>query len=86
MNSPFFWELARNIKVISAPKKDVIDSEGRSYSVKSGEKKWQIFLYGKKRFGEDYTFKGMLASVRPKRFFRLPNTVSARTLYPLPEL
>lgn len=40
-------------------KKDVIDSEGYSYSVKSGEKKWQIFLYSKKRFEEDYTFKGM---------------------------
>lgn len=40
-------------------KKDVIDGEGYSYSVKSGEKKWQIFLYGKTRFSEDYTFKGM---------------------------
>jgi len=29
-------------------KKDVIDSEGRSYSVKSGEKKWQIFYMIKK--------------------------------------
>jgi len=41
------------------PKKDVIDSEGYSYSVKSGEKKWQIFLYGKTRFENDYTFRGM---------------------------
>jgi len=40
-------------------KKDVIDSEGHSYSVKSGEKKWQIFLYGKTRFEQDYTFRGM---------------------------
>ena len=40
-------------------KKDVIDSEGHSYSVKSGEKKWQIFLYGKRRFEEDYTFRAM---------------------------
>lgn len=40
-------------------KKDVIDSRGYSYSVKSGEKKWQIFLYGKKRFESDYTFRGM---------------------------
>jgi len=40
-------------------KKDVIDFEGHSYSVKSGEKKWQIFLYGKTRFEKDYTFKGM---------------------------
>lgn len=40
-------------------KKDVIDLEGHSYSVKSGEKKWQIFLYGKTRFEKDYTFRGM---------------------------
>lgn len=40
-------------------KKDVIDSEGHSYSVKSGEKKWQIFLYSKTRFERNYTFKGM---------------------------
>jgi hypothetical protein len=40
-------------------KKDVIDSEGHSYSVKSGEKKWQIFLYGKTRFEKDYTYRGM---------------------------
>ncbi len=40
-------------------KKDVIDLEGHSYSVKSGEKKWQIFLYGKKRFETDYIFKGI---------------------------
>jgi len=40
-------------------KKDVIDTEGYSYSVKSGEKKWQIFLYGKSRFQTDFTFQGM---------------------------
>jgi hypothetical protein len=40
-------------------KKDVIDKSGDSHSVKSGEKKWQIFLYGKKRFGEDYSFTVM---------------------------
>jgi hypothetical protein len=40
-------------------KTDVIDSDGRRYSVKSGEKKWQIFLYGKTRFETDNTFKGM---------------------------
>jgi len=40
-------------------KKDVIDLEGYSYSVKSGEKKWQIFLYGEKRFKEDYGFQAM---------------------------
>ena len=40
-------------------KKDVIDKSGDSYSVKSGEKKWQIFLYGKTRFEEDYSFRAM---------------------------
>lgn len=40
-------------------KKDVIDLEGRAYSVKSGEKKWQIFLYGKTRFETDPTFGGL---------------------------
>ncbi|MCD6222020.1 hypothetical protein J7K25_07695 [bacterium] len=40
-------------------KKDIIDSEGNAYSVKSGEKKWQIFLYGKTRFESDFVFKGM---------------------------
>ncbi len=40
-------------------KKDVIDKSGDSYSVKSGEKKWQIFLYGKTRFESDNTFKSM---------------------------
>ncbi|MEM4313626.1 MAG: hypothetical protein QXH95_06195 [Thermoplasmata archaeon] len=40
-------------------KKDVIDSKGYSYSVKSGEKKWQIFLYSKSRFETDFTFQGM---------------------------
>lgn len=40
-------------------KKDVIDEDGFSYSVKSGKKKWQIFLYGEKRFEENSVFKGM---------------------------
>lgn len=40
-------------------KKDIIDSEGNSYSVKSGEKKWQIFLYSKKRFNEDPILQGI---------------------------
>lgn len=40
-------------------KKDVIDLSGDSYSVKSGEKKWQIFLYGRRRFEDDYAFQAM---------------------------
>jgi hypothetical protein len=34
-------------------KKDVIDPSGDSHSVKSGQKKWQIFLYGLGRFWTD---------------------------------
>ena len=40
-------------------KKDVIDPSGDSHSVKSGEKKWQIFLYGLERFWKDDTFGAM---------------------------
>jgi hypothetical protein len=40
-------------------KKDVIDPSGDSHSVKSGEKKWQIFLYGLGRFQSDESFTVM---------------------------
>jgi hypothetical protein len=36
--------------------KDVIDKSGDSRSVKSGNKKWQIFLYGLTRFESDESF------------------------------
>lgn len=39
-----------------AAKKDVIDLCGDAHSVKSGHKKWQIFLYGLNRFSGDYGF------------------------------
>ncbi|MFH1457311.1 MAG: hypothetical protein ABIF17_04365 [Patescibacteria group bacterium] len=39
-------------------KKDVIDKQNNIHSVKSGEKKWQIFLYGRKRFQESIGFLG----------------------------
>ena len=51
--------IGKEFKSDPRAKKDVIDLEGYSYSVKSGEKKWQIFLYGETRFKEDYTFKSM---------------------------
>lgn len=38
-------------------KKDVADKYGNSFSVKSGEKKWQIFLYGRTRFTENFEFR-----------------------------
>lgn len=40
-------------------KKDVVDSNGDSHSVKSGAKRWQIFLYGKNRFETDNAFLSM---------------------------
>jgi hypothetical protein len=40
-------------------KKDVIDPSGDAHSVKSGEKKWQIFLYGLGRFWTDDAFGAM---------------------------
>ena len=40
-------------------KKDVIDPSGDSHSVKSGDKKWQIFLYGLSRFETDTAFLAM---------------------------
>ncbi|MEO0257689.1 MAG: hypothetical protein ABIM74_10415, partial [candidate division WOR-3 bacterium] len=55
----FYLGIGKEYRRDLRAKKDVIDSDGRSYSVKSGEKKWQIFLYGKRRFEEDYTFRGM---------------------------
>lgn len=40
-------------------KKDVIDPSGDAHSLKSGQKKWQIFLYTRNRFIEDPTFGAM---------------------------
>jgi hypothetical protein len=40
-----------------AAKKDVIDSAGDSHSLKSGKKKWQIFLYSRTRVSTDPGFK-----------------------------
>lgn len=39
-------------------KKDVIDTQGNIHSVKSGDKKWQIFLYSRSRFEESIGFFG----------------------------
>lgn len=38
-------------------KKDVIDLAGDAHSVKSGKKKWQIFLHSPSRFEKDAIFK-----------------------------
>ncbi|MBU2530021.1 MAG: hypothetical protein KKD35_03180 [Elusimicrobia bacterium] len=39
-------------------KKDVLDAQGNIHSVKSGDNKWQIFLYSKKRFETSIGFLG----------------------------
>lgn len=38
-------------------KKDVFDKQGNRHSIKSGKKKWQIFLYGTSRFEKDFVFQ-----------------------------
>ncbi len=40
-------------------KKDVIDPSGDAHSLKSGKKKWQIFLYSRSRFIEDDGFQAL---------------------------
>ena len=40
-------------------KKDVIDPSGDAHSVKSGQKKWQIFLYARDRFINDDGFQAL---------------------------
>ena len=40
-------------------KKDVIDPSGDAHSVKSGKKKWQIFLYRRSRFESDDGFQAL---------------------------
>lgn len=42
-----------------AAKKDVIDPSGDAHSVKSGQKKWQIFLYRRSRFEKDDGFQAL---------------------------
>lgn len=51
--------LSRDYKNNPAAKKDVIDPSGDAHSVKSGQKKWQIFLYGLNRFQSDDGFRVM---------------------------
>jgi hypothetical protein len=50
-------------------KKDVIDKNHNLHSVKSGEKKWQIFLYSKSRFENSIGFFGA------KKFIDLLNSI-----------
>lgn len=40
-------------------KKDVIDPSGDAHSIKSGEHRWQIFLYSRRRFETDDGFQAL---------------------------
>lgn len=51
--------LPRDYRNDHRAKKDVIDPSGDAHSVKSGQKKWQIFLYGLGRFESDDAFRVM---------------------------
>lgn len=51
--------LPRDYRNDPKAKKDVIDPSGDAHSVKSGQKKWQIFLYGLGRFESDDAFRVM---------------------------
>lgn len=51
--------LSRDYRNDPKAKKDVIDPSGDAHSVKSGETKWQIFLYGLGRFESDDAFRVM---------------------------
>ena len=51
--------LDKDYKNDAKAKKDVIDPSGDAHSVKGGQKKWQIFLYGLGRFKSDEAFTVM---------------------------
>jgi len=51
--------LKHDYKNIPTAKKDVVDPAGDTHSIKSGKKKWQLFLYGISRFKNDDVFKTM---------------------------
>lgn len=53
-----FADLIGGQVYVGSRKKDVIDAQGNIHSVKSGEKKWQIFLYGQNRFEKSIGFLG----------------------------
>ena len=53
-----FAELINGKVSTGSRKKDVIDSNGYVYSIKSGDKKWQIFLYGRSRLLNEIDFQG----------------------------
>ena len=78
----------RDYKRDPAAKKDVIDPSGDAHSVKSGQKKWQIFLYRRNRFIEDDGFQalngvGALLMVMLRRLLRtlVPSAATRRRMW-----
>ena len=53
-----FAGLIGGMVYLGSREKDVIDRQGNIHSVKSGDQKWQIFLYGKNRFETSIGFLG----------------------------
>jgi hypothetical protein len=53
-----FADLIGGYKYPGSKKKDVVDNQGNVHSIKSGDKKWQIFLYGRNRFETSIGFLG----------------------------
>lgn len=53
-----FADLIQGYLYPGSKKKDVVDKQGNVHSIKSGDKKWQIFLYSKNRFETSIGFLG----------------------------
>ena len=53
-----FANLIQGYKYPGSKKKDIVDTQGNVHSIKSGDKKWQIFLYSKNRFETSIGFLG----------------------------
>ena len=51
--------LTRDYRNDPHAKKDVIDPAGDAHSLKSGTKKWQVFLYSRRRFETDDGFQAL---------------------------
>jgi hypothetical protein len=58
LDEELFASLIDGVVVKGTNKKDVVDSSNNLHSVKSGNNKWQIFLYSKSRFEKSIGFFG----------------------------
>lgn len=52
-----FVDLINGTRIKGTNKRDIFDKQGNRHSIKGGNKKWQIFLYGTSRFEKDIIFK-----------------------------